>query len=317
VLRYATSSDQGTTWTVAALPTPGLNTNVYGWIAAGDAGRADVAWYGSPAAWQLGDSAGPDSISGDFGLYVTQTHDSGATWSQPVLASEHFIHRGTWYTLIGSQTGNRSLGDFLQLRIGPKGEANVTYGDSNNIDSGTTPQAIYVRQNSGPSVLAAQPTVSGVPQASATNSVSDAPGDATFDSAGTVSTNIPNLDLTGASMSQPDTTHYQVTMNVSDLTSLTPNSAGAAGGPVELWQMQWHVPSTTDPHGGKLFFAFMESQAGQAPTCWDGENATEANGGGVLLTYPGVTQVAAAGCTYTAPAPGTIAADGARSTSGE
>ena len=311
-LEYATSSDQGNTWKVSPLPTPQLNTNVYAWIAAGDSGRADVAWYGSAAGWRTGDSAGPDSISGDFGLYVTQTLDSGATWSQPVLASEHFIHRGTWYTLIGGQTGNRSLGDFLQLRIGAQGEANVSYGDSNNIVSGITPQAMYVRQNSGPSVLAAQPTVTGVPQASTTNSVSDPAGDATFDSGGRVSSNIPNLDLTGASISQPDPQHYQITMNVTDLTSLTPSPAGAAGGPVELWQMQWHVPQTapspsnTDSNGGKLFFVYMESQGGQPPTCWDGENATTFNGGGVLMTYPGANQIAASGCSITTTAPGAI-----------
>lgn len=306
LLKFATSTDQGNTWRVSSLPTPGLNTNVYAWIAAGDPGRVDVAWYGSPAAWASGDTAGPDSIKGDFGTYLTQTLDDGATWSQPVLASEHNIHHGTWYTLIGGQTGDRTLGDYMQLRIGPKGEADISYGDSDNIDEATTPQAMFVRQNAGPSVLAAQPVVTGVPLSSTTNSVTDPAGDATFDSAGQVSANIPNLDLTGAAISQPDPSHYRITLNVSDLTSLTPSPAAAAGGPVELWQMQWHVPSSTDPTGGKLFFAYMESQGGQAPTCWDGENATEANGGGVLLTYPGAKQIAAADCTYTPSAPGTI-----------
>lgn len=314
LLMYATSSDQGTTWKVSPLPTPGLNTNVYAWIAAGDAGRADVAWYGSAAAWTAADKTGPDSISGDFGLYLTQTLDGGATWSQPVLASEHQIHRGTWYTLIGGQTGNRTLGDYMQLRIGPKGEANISYGDSNNIVSTITPQAMYVRQDSGSSVLSAQPTVTGVPPASSSNAVTDPAGDATFDSAGQVSASIPNLDLLGASIAQPDPAHYTITLRVGDLTSLAPSPAGAAGGPVALWQMQWHVPSKSnaadptkgDPNGGKLFFAYMESQAGQPPTCWDGENATLVNGGGVLMTYPGAHQLAASACTYTPTAPGTI-----------
>ncbi|MHB8719026.1 MAG: hypothetical protein ACYDAC_09075 [Candidatus Dormibacteria bacterium] len=306
LLMYATSADQGNTWKVSQLPTPGLNTNVFAWIAAGDPGRVDVAWYGSAAAWASGDTNGPDSIKGNFGTYLTQTLDGGTTWSPPVLASEHIIHHGTWYTLIGGQTGDRTLGDYMQLRIGPKGEANISYGDSNNIDEVFAPQAMFVRQNSGPSVLAAQPSVTGVPAASTTNSVTDPAGDATFDSAGTVSANVPNLDLLGASISQPDPAHYTITMRIGDLTSLAPSPATAAGGTVNLWQMQWHVPSTTDPNGGKLFFAYMESQGGQAPTCWDGENAAEANGGGVLLTYPGAKQITGAGCTYTAAAPGTI-----------
>ena len=216
--------------------------------------------------------------------------------------SEHFVHHGTMYTLIGGQTGDRTLGDFMQMRIGTHGQAVISYGDSNNIDEANTPQSMVVQQDSGPSVYASQPVVSGFP--AQYNSVTDPGGDASYSSAGQTSANLPNLDILGSSVSQPDSTHYLITMKVSDLTSLTPSPS--AGGPDLVWLTQWHVPSSTDPAGGKIFFAYMESSAGQAPSCFDGENATEVNGGGVLITYPGATSIAAAGCTYTATAPGTI-----------
>ncbi len=60
-----------------------------------------------------------------------------------------------------------------------------------------------------------------------------------------------------------------------------------AGGTDLVWLTQWHAPSSTDPHGGKLFFAYMESTAGQAPKCFDGQNGLYVNGGGAGITYPG------------------------------
>ena len=303
-LRYAYSTDQGNNWTVSSLPTPGLNNNVFAWIAAGDPGKVDVAWYGTPANEQ--GTGGPDTTHGDWSLWMAQTLNNGASWTAPILASDHFMHRGTIQTVMGGQAGDRTLGDFIQLRIGAQGEANISYGDSNNIDEVFLPQATFVRQNGGSSVYDANPGVT-LP-ARNLNSVTDVGGDGIFENLGQATSNIPNLDLLGSSISQPDANHYTVTMKVADLTSLLPPAASlaASAGPDLVWQTQWHVPSTTDPNGGKLFFAYMESNAGGAPTCWDGENAAEVNGGGVTMTYPGAHQLTGAACTYTATAPGTI-----------
>jgi hypothetical protein len=300
-LKFATSSDEGNTWTVSTLPTPGLRNNVFAWPGAGDAGKIDVAWYGTPQAHQ--GTGGPDTTTGEWSLFMAQTQNNGATWSAPVLASEHFIHHGTIQTVMGGQAGDRTLGDFLQLRIGAQGEANISYSDSNNVDESTTPEAMFVRQDTGPSVFTAPAAVAGSPPLTG-NCATDQTSDATFDNAGTVGANQPNLDLRQVCMSQPDATHYQVQMTVADLTSLTP-SAGA-GGSTLLWQTQWHVPSTTDPKGGALFMVYMESVGGQAPTCWAGQNATTAVGGGVALTYPGSTQLTGTACKVIGTAPGTI-----------
>ena len=301
LLYYSVSTDQGTSWSRAAvLPTPGLHTNVMAWPAAGDSGRIDVAWYGAPQGFS--GTAGPDSTRGDYGVYVVQTLDLGRTWSKPVLASRHFVHRGTMFTLIGGQTGDRSIGDYMQVRMGTLGEAVISYGDSNNVNESLDPQPMVVRQNSGPSLLRSVGTVR-LP-ASPRNSVVVGPHSATFDNLGQSSADLPNLHLTSSAMSRPDPAHIRIQMGVADLTSLTPSAT--AGGPYEVWLTQWQVPSKTDTNGGNVYFAYMESAGGQAPTCWVGQLAATVSGGGVLTTYPGTTQLPAAACTYTATKPGLI-----------
>lgn len=312
MLYFATSTDHGATWSAAKeIPTDtlgGLHQNVFVWPAAGDPGRFDVSFLGAPEAWKSGDVDGPDSISGHYGLYMVQTLDGGTTWTitEP---SEHFIHYGTMYTLIGSQTGSRDLGDFLKMAVGPQGEANISFSDSNNQNSSSVSAPMFVRQLSGPSLYAAVGSVSIAGPTAATctagTGVTDPSGDGTFDAAGQVGPNNPNLDLTQVCMSQPDSTHYQVTMTVNDLTSLTPGAQ--AGGSTLVWQAQWHQPSSADTtNGGNYWFADAESVGGQAPTCFDGQAAIIAVGGGIELTFPGQNQLPATDCVVTQGAPGTI-----------
>src|SRR5438132_4626169 len=120
VLMFSTSHDQGATWaTPRQLPTDGLHNNVFAWPAAGDNGRIDVAWYGTPANCDsacVAAGGGPDHVKGDWSLFMAQTLDGGNSWTHPILASEHFIHRGNIQTIIGKQSGDRTLGDFLQIR---------------------------------------------------------------------------------------------------------------------------------------------------------------------------------------------------------
>lgn len=303
------STNDGLTWSPAVqLPTPGLHNNVYAWIDAGDQGRFDVAWYGTTATMPPGTSRGPDSVQGDWGVYMVQSLDGGTTFTAPILASETFVHRGPMNTVIGGQSsasaGGRDMGDFLELRTGPSGEANIAYGDS-NLDGGSSilSQGMFVRQNGGPGLLAGKPIVRGGHKP--VDAVTDVACNATLDASGLSSGNLPNLDLLSASMAQPDSQHYQVKLQVADLTSLAPPAG--AGGPDLVWLMQWHLPSRTDAQGGKVFFAYMESFNGQAPTFWDGESALYlANGGTGQISYPGMHQITG---SYTAGAPGTITID--------
>ena len=304
-LMFSSSADEGATWSAPReLAMPGLNNAVYAFAAGGDAGRLDVAFYGTasvPPCLGAATCAGPDAIYGDWGVYMLQTLDGGLTWSPPILASEHFVHRGSLQTLIGGQAGDRTLGDFMQMRIGLSGEANITYGESNNIGSPLhLAQAMFVRQNAGSTVLARKPVYCGVP--AQTNRVFDPSGDATFDAAGRVGAYQPNMDILESDISQPDPQHYQVRMTVADLTSLLPSDP--LEGSTLVWSTQWHVPSSTDPNGGKIFHAYMEATKGSAPTFWEGENGFFAgNGGNGMVDYPGTNQVTG---TFTAGAPAVI-----------
>jgi hypothetical protein len=321
-LYWSYSIDEGTTWsTPQQLPTPGSLQDVMAWGAAGDQGRVDVAYYGAPEPWAAGDTAGPDSINGHYGLYLVQTLDAvtcsptcsvnpSPTWSAPVLASEHFSHYGSMYTLIGGQTGNRGVGDFFQLRIGPNGEAEISFADTNNFEGNLDldPEAMYVRQISGPSVFAGVPAISGVPRSTNACENDTASDDGTLDSNGTVGPDQPNLDLLSACMSQPDPADYRVTMQVADLTSLAPpaNPVTTTGGTTFIWQTQWHMPSRADTtNGGALMMVYMESEDGATPTCWIGQSSQQTIPG-YELTYPGSIQLTGSDCSYSATAPGTI-----------
>src|SRR5260370_16949082 len=93
-------------------------------------------------------------------------------------------------------------------------------------------------------------------------------------------------------------------MNLNNL-SLSPTTAQDPD--LELvWLTQWFVPSTTDPNGGKNFFVYGESFNGAPLQCFAGENAAQAVGGGVTLTYPGITQLPSPNCLLTTPPNATI-----------
>jgi hypothetical protein len=302
-LYFAASIDQGDHWsTPGVLPTGGLGTSVFAWPAAGDSGGVDVAFYGTPTHQACPPCKGPDSTPGDWSLYLVQSLNftsANPAWTPPILASEHFVHRGSIQTLMGGQSGDRTLGDFLQLRIGRQGEANISYADSNSGTEALASQGMFVRQNGGSSVFAHAPIVHGAPRR--VNSVTVGEHLATLDSAGISSPNQPNLEILGSQISlTSDQKQYQVKALVADLRSLAPGIG--AQGTTLLWSTQWKVPSTSDPHGGAFFHAYMESVAGGTPTFWVGQNALEFTGS-ITMTYPGSTQVTG---SYTATAPGLI-----------
>jgi hypothetical protein len=341
-LMYAYSTDEGNTWSAPVrIPTPGLANDVFAWAAAGDDGRVDVAWYGTPAhvdpagGPQQCPDGGPDAVPGPWSLYLTQTLDGHArtvTFTPPVLASEHPIRRGGIQTIIGNQCGGatnlglsgtpRTLGDFFQLRIGSKGQAEISYSDSDNVDGNLMgSHAMFVAQNGGPGVYAKlQPKGPAI----ALGSTTDPAGDATYDAAGASSASMPNLDIVSSSVSWPaaaschpaGTPCLRVTMKLSNLSTAAPLAPDADTDLV--WLTQWLVPASatctttaaTCADGGADFFVSAESFQGGAVQCWTGQNALQQNADGVLLTYPGATQLTAPGACAVTPGPGgTIAID--------
>jgi hypothetical protein len=138
------------------------------------------------------------------------------------------------------------------------------------------------------------------------NAVQVADHPATLDSAGLSSSSQPNLEILGSRVSMRNASTYRLEMMVADLRSLGPKADIAAFGPTLVWDVQWKVPSSTDPNGGAVFHAYMQSVAGQAPTFFAGQDAVTPNGGGIQLSYPGSVQVSG---SYTAGAPGVITID--------
>lgn len=325
VLKYSYSTDQGNTWAApVGIDTSGspdgvLHNNVFAWASAGDDGRVNIAWYGTSALSNPDDPTcgvnaslppaqgkninGPDAVDGLWSLWMVQTkngHDGVPTFTAPVRASEHHIHRGSVQTLLGGQCGNRALGDFLQLRTGAQGEAHISYADSNNIIGVAVGHAMYVRQNGGGSLFAANSPVN-VPGLTPFNGVADPSGDGTLEASGNTSANMPNLDLLESSVTKVTTAPcsaaapcYRVFMRLNNLT-LAPKTAQDPD-PDLVWLTQWFVPSTSDPNGGKNFHVYAESENGAPLQCFTGENALELIGGGGALTYPGSTALPAANC---------------------
>jgi len=322
VLKYSFSTDQGNTWAApiqiqtSGSPVGTLHNNVFAWPVAGDDGRVDIAWYGTPGV-APNPSNGPDSCDGcDWSLWMVQTlngHAATPTFTAPILASEHFIHRGSMNTLIGGQNGDRTLGDFLQLRMGPNGEAEIGYADSNNTDEVFAPHGMFVRQNGGNGLLVASSPVN-ISGLAPFNTVADPSGDGKYEVNGLSSANMPQLDIINSSVSlltkapcSAAAPCYQVVMKLNNL-SFAPTTTQDPDLDL-VWLTQWFVPSTTDPNGGKNFFVYAESFNGAPLQCFAGENAAQAVGGGVTLTYPGVTQLPAANCRSTTGHNGTITID--------
>jgi hypothetical protein len=298
-LWWSSSKDEGKTWTTPMkVPTPHLRNNVMAWPAAGDNGRVDIAWYGTRSPIDPknpNNCEGPDSVQGKWSVWFTQTFNGTAahpTFTKPVVAGEHFMHRGNIQTLIGGQCGDRTLGDFLQMRLGPQGEANISYGDSNNVDEVFAPHPMVVRQDRGRSLYKSVGIVRG--RIRRTRHAVDVQGDGTYEQSGVTGPNQPPLDILKSRIRRgtgKKRRFYIVKMKVGNLDSLAPDPASQDPDTTLVWMTQWLVPSRTDLNGGKNFFAYMESTGGGAPTFWDGENAATAQGGGVTLTYPGAHQI--------------------------
>lgn len=240
-------------------------------------------------------------------------HAGVPTFTPPILASEHFIHHGSIQTLIGGQTGDRTLGDFLQLRIGANGEAQIGYADSNNIDEAFAPHGMYVRQNGGAGLFVANSPIN-ISGLTPFNSVTDPVGDGKYEVSGIASANMPQLDILTSRIGKLTTAPcsvvapcYQVVMQLNNL-SLAPTLAQDPDLDL-VWLTQWFVPSTTDVTGGKNFFVYAESTNGGALTCYYGENAASVVGGGITLTYPGTAALPAANCQQALGANGTITID--------
>ena len=166
-----------------------------------------------------------------------------------------------------------------------------------NFVGGTSSGLIgFNRQVARPSLYASGGQVSGPVPAS--GSASGSP-DAIYSANGTTTPASTNLAIQSASVSEPDSKHLRITIQVQDLSTLAVSPT--LGGTDAVWLVRWEVPSSSG--AGHTYFAGMESDSGGAPTYFDGETASINTTHGKFLTYPSAHTIQG---SYTASSPGTI-----------
>ena len=163
---FASSHDGGKTFYGPFKISSATGTAVFPWIAAGDAGKVDIAWYqaNNPAPPLLSDpttpaelTGGPNSMPAGTFWNVMFAQSVNADSREPsfttVQASDNPNHRGS--ISIGGTTGSadRSLADYFNVYVGPDGIANIMYTDNANATGSEANHVSYVRQNGGPIAL--------------------------------------------------------------------------------------------------------------------------------------------------------------------
>jgi hypothetical protein len=280
----ATSTNGGATWTKpinVSSHIGGLQTNVFPWLAAGNAGRVDLVWYGTPTLGSCpNEPCGAGFITGTWNVYMAQTlnavSSNGTANPSPSFTtakvSEYPIHTGEIceFGIACSTGGDRGLVDFLQVQADPSGAADIVYTDGANDDfnGGETSGIVdYVQQIGGPGLYGT--TITGTARSGS------APGSnaAYFAGNGSETPAAPgsNMRILNSSVTRSGK-NFIVTMKVGSLASLLPDPS--LGGTDAIWLTRWELPNPhpTTASQGHIFYAAMESDAGGAPTFYDGDS---------------------------------------------
>jgi len=161
VAKVAVSRDHGATWTLA-YTAPGIGNVQFPEMISGDAGRAAVAYLGSP-------TAGNDQLKafpGVFHLYVATTYDGGATWSTVDTTPSDPVQRGGislgGFDPSGQAGAERNLLDFNDITLDKAGRVLVGYADgctggcvSDPSKNAYTDSGVIARQSTGNTLFAA------------------------------------------------------------------------------------------------------------------------------------------------------------------
>jgi hypothetical protein len=153
------SRDKGDHWSKPVVVSGNVPVASMPAIVAGDEGRVNVVYYGSP---KLGD---PNTNAGPWFPYLAQSLDALSPtphWTFTKV-SEHTNHANPICTAglnctAGPQMFDRNLADFFWVSIGPRGEALVTWNDTAHqiglMPPAGSPLTMFAKQLSGPSLYA-------------------------------------------------------------------------------------------------------------------------------------------------------------------
>jgi hypothetical protein len=291
---YTASTDQGTTWTAPIRVNAGpAVTSVFVWAHAGAAGSLALAWLGTDQVGAPGDfpswSSDPQGATAVkwFG-YVASI--SKATTSAPTLAIQPFTEKPMHYGQICTGgigcTGDRTMADYFAVNFDADGAFRFVYNDTTSQHHGA--HLFEVRQLKGKVLKGTK-----INRALPTNPVTDPKGDARFPhySPTGAGPNLPQLDLTGLTLSRPDAQTLRVRMSVSSLASLAPPQ----GKTNAVWLTRFLSRSTgnSGEEAYRIFDVGVESTGGGAPVFWAGTTTcTDSTPGNCkLVSYPKGTTV--------------------------
>jgi hypothetical protein len=255
--------------------------NVFPWIKAGGAGRADAVWYGSNM------SVDPSSQSGQawnvfmnqlvFPVDSTGTITGAAPSTTLVKASPHPTHYND-ICLQGSgcitSQGNRNLADFFTVTIDQTGAAQIIYDDTSNglvqpdftptgnqtVDHAGAPLATVIRQSSGLGLFG-QP-VSGTSNAPVSG-ISDPAGDALYPVIG--GTNVPGMDILSSALRLSSNGQtLTATAKVADLSHPASTAAAIPGTAYLEYVTRWQM-------GNTIYYAGMANTALNQPSFYAGK----------------------------------------------
>jgi hypothetical protein len=158
----STSVDQAMTWSApASVSGPEKEgTELFPWVAAGDAGKVAVVWYGTNETVEK-----PDDAKGDWFVFMAASDDALSTaphwaWSKVSEKPNHqgeICTKGLDCTLpqpVGTR-GNRNLADFFEVAIDGQGRAITAWADDHDVAAQFISNPMFARQTSG--LLFAQP----------------------------------------------------------------------------------------------------------------------------------------------------------------
>jgi hypothetical protein len=280
------SRNKGKTWSKPVVVSEDVPVASMPTIAAGDAGRVSLVYYGSAVLKDPNENAGP------WFPYMTQSLnalDATPSWTT-VKISDHSNHvnpictNGTACTAL--QPNDRNLIDFFWVSVGPRGESLVTWVDTaHQIGSNppaSAPITMFAKQTAGPSLYAdvgelQAPSVGTLEYSRRANRVgdmlpinwrADAKADAhvpRHSASGPGEVN-GSLDVTATWIEPAGSSAMRVVMQMADLSTITVPS-----GSDRNFYMVWWWADT------KVQYVAAEVTSSGAANCFAGEPAP-ANG---------------------------------------
>lgn len=163
-VKVAASTDWGESWSAPAVASADVPNAVLPWIAAGDAGRVGVVWYGSNTTGDA-ETVPTDAEWHLYYAFSDDAFDANATFTtmRPTEKPNHYGPICLGGLGCSGDGGDRSLLDFFQVQVDPEGWPNVIYSDNAELcppDAARPcpdPYVVFVKQTSGPNLFADEP----------------------------------------------------------------------------------------------------------------------------------------------------------------